>query len=351
MDRIYINKNQFSDLINLINNVFFPLKNFVNKKEFIKIIENKKYKNFFFPFPVFLGLNKITYNKVKNRKNLNIYYKNKNLLTACNLNFYNLDKNKIAKKIYGKNYLNHPFYKDFIVNNFRFLSFDYKNINKKNIKHKYFISPRKFKKKFNIKSLKKLSSFHTRNVPHKAHQWIHSFLYKKFGALLIQPLVGQYKKGEYKDDIILKTNKLAAKIFKSKKVFSIPFFSYPRYAGYREAALHAIVRKNYGCTHFWIGRDHAGIKNFYGYMQSQNFCKKNEKKLKINIVAEKEPFYCSRCNMIKNKNCFIKTCKKRNIKKISGSNIRSLLKIGKKIPEYLMNTKISSLLTKRSLIN
>ena len=113
-----------------------------------------------------------------------------------------------------------------------------------------------------MKKISTLSSFHTRNVPHNAHQWIHNFLFKKFGALLIQPLIGQYKKGEYSDALILKTNKLAAKFFNSNKVFSIPFFSYPRYAGYREAALHAIVRKNYGCTHFWVGRDHAGFKRF-----------------------------------------------------------------------------------------
>ena len=110
-----------------------------------------------------------------------------------------------------------------------------------------------------------LASFHTRNVPHKAHEWIHNFLFKKFGALLIQPLIGQYKKGEYSDDLIIKTNKLALKKFNSNKVFSIPFFSYPRYAGFREAALHALVRKNYGCSHFWVLKilmDTNNLKNF-----------------------------------------------------------------------------------------
>ena len=63
--------------------------------------------------------------------------------------------------------------------------------------------------------LKSVAGFQTRNVPHKAHQWIHNFLYKKFGALLIQPLIGQYKKGEYKDYYIMKTNQKAVEIFKS----------------------------------------------------------------------------------------------------------------------------------------
>jgi sulfate adenylyltransferase len=351
MEKIHINKNQFSDLINLRNDVFYPLKNFVSKKEFIKIINNKKYKNQFFPLPITFGVTKEIYLRFKKIKSFDLYYENKYLINIHNVNFYNLDKKKISKKIYGINYLKHPYYKKFINENFRFMHFDFQKENKKNLKHKYFLSPSLFKKKLKIKKISTLSSFHTRNVPHKAHQWIHTFLFKKFGALLIQPLIGQYKKGEYSDTLIVKTNKLAAKFFNSNKVLSIPFFSYPRYAGYREAALHAIVRKNYGCTHFWVGRDHAGFEDFYGYKQSQNFCYKNEKKLKIKIIPGAEPFYCSNCNTVKNTKCLNKNCLNVNIIKISGSLIRKLLKENKSIPQYLMNPKISKLLSKKSLIN
>ena len=265
--------------------------------------------------------------------------------------FIVLIKKKISKKIYGTNYLRHPYYKKFINENFRFMNFDFRNENKKNLKHKYFMSPSSFKKKIKNLKINHLASFHTRNVPHKAHQWIHNFLYKKFGALLIQPLIGQYKKGEYGDDLIMKSNKLAAKFFKSNKVISIPFFSYPRYAGYREAALHAIVRKNYGCTHFWVGRDHAGFKDFYSYEKSQNYCFKNQKKLMIKIIAGAEPFYCSNCKKVKNTKCYNKKCTNKNIIKISGSLIRKLIRKNNLIPQYLMDPKISGLLSRKSLIN
>ena len=144
---------------------------------------------------------------------------------------------------------------------------------------------------------------------------------------------------------------MASKKFKSKKVFSIPFFSYPRYAGYREAALHAIVRRNYGCSHFWIGRDHAGVNKFYGYKQSQNFCYKHQKKLDIKIIPGNEPLYCLKCNTIKNTKCVKSKCTKKYKVKISGTKIRNLLKQNKKIPSYLMDFKISKLLSKKSLIN
>ena len=74
MDKIDITKNQFSDLINLFNDVFLPLKNFVTKEEFLEIINNKKYQNNFFPLPIFFGVTKETYIKLKKKNNFDLYY-------------------------------------------------------------------------------------------------------------------------------------------------------------------------------------------------------------------------------------------------------------------------------------
>jgi len=326
MDKINITQNQFSDLINLFNDVFLPLKNFVTKVEFLKIINKKKFKNNFFPLPIYFGINQKKYLKIKNKNSFDLFYKKKFLLNIYNVKFFSLNKKRICQKIYGDNYLKHPYSKKFIKENYKFISFDYKKVNKKNLRHKYFYAPSMIKKKIKTNKISKLAGFHTRNVPHKAHQWIHNYLFKKYKSLLIQPLIGQYKKGEYNDELINKTNKLASKKFNSKKVFCIPFYSYPRYAGYREAALHAIVRRNYGCSHFWVGRDHAGIKDFYGYNQSQKFCHKNEKKLKIKIIPGKEPIYCLNCKCISNTTCLKRNCNKKDKINISGSKIRELLK-------------------------
>ena len=110
----------------------------------------------------------------------------------------------------------------------------------------------------------------------------------------------------------MKSNILAKKYLKTRSAFCIPFYSYPRYGGPLEAGLHAIVRKNYGCKHFWVGRDHAGYKNFFKLYDSQNFCKKYQKQLKIKIISEKEPFYCSIHKIITNK-CKNKICEKNKI--------------------------------------
>ena len=98
MDKIHINKNQFSDLLNLRNNVFYPLKNFVSEKEFKNIINNKEYYNQYFPFPITFGVNKYVYSKIKNKRTFDLYYKNKYLINIYNVNFFNLDKKKFLKK-------------------------------------------------------------------------------------------------------------------------------------------------------------------------------------------------------------------------------------------------------------
>ena len=124
------------------------------------------------------------------------------------------------------------------------------------------------------------------------------------------------------------------------------FNSYPRYGGPREAILHAIVRKNYGCTHFLVGRDHAGFKNFYKKYESQNFCKKNEKKINIKIIKFNEPFLCKKNNKILNNKA---KCEGK-IFQISGTHIRNLLLNNKNIPKDIMRKEISVLLKKGSII-
>lgn len=348
MKSISLDDYQFSDLLNLVNNVFYPLTKYPNKKELTDIIVNQKYKKKFFPFPIFFSVNKKIYTKIKNENKINLIYKKKKIAIIKNINFFTLNKNLIFKNLIPYKLKNHLYFKSY-RKIFSFVSFDIFKLIKKNLKHKFFISPKAFKIKNKITKKNYLASFHTRNVPHRAHQWIHSYLLKKYKKLLIQPLVGQYRDGEFADDVIIRMNKIAAKGLSSmqKKVFVIPFFSYPRYGGPKEAALHALVRKNYGCSHFWVGRDHAGLKKYYKIYESRDYCKRVETKLKIKIVSLNEPKLCCICNKISIRKC----CKSSKMKNISGTMIRNYIKNNKKIPENFMIKKISKKLSKNSLIS
>lgn len=346
MIKLNLSQNQYSDFINLTNNVFLPLKNFVNKNEFELIVNRSIYKNKFFPFPIFFGVNDKTFKKIIHSKKIKLLYNNKSVAQISKISFFKIDKKKFGKKIYGKKYLKHPFFKKFNKENYIFMNFNITKIYNLYINKKKFVSPKEFLKSINLNKFKIISSFHTRNVPHQAHQWIHKFLLKYSDMLIIQPLIGQYKNGEYKDDIIIKSNKLVSKLYK-KKVLVIPFFSYPRYGGPREAALHALVRRNYGCSLFWVGRDHAGVSDFFSKYASQNFTKKNQKKIGIKIIAQKEPYYCKKHLKITN-SC---ECSKSDKIFVSGSNIRNLIIQKKSIDEILMNPSVSRLLNKKCIIS
>ncbi len=343
MTSIIISDNQFSDLLNIVHGVFKPINNFVNKDEFVSIVNHLHIRKKFFPLPIYFGISKKEYLKIKNKKEINLTYQNKLIAKINKINFFFVDKDNFGKRIYGKKFRDNPFFKIFLKKNYIFINFKFLKIYRNKLKHKLFLKPQKIIKRINKF---RYSSFHSRNVPHLAHQWIHNYLSSKFEGLVIQPMVGQYKKGEYTNDTIIKMNRLASKYYKKKNIIVIPFFSYPRYGGPREAALHAIVRRNYGCKYFWVGRDHAGIYKNFGLYESQKFCLKNEKKLRIKIIAKKEPYYCKFQKKVVNKcNC------KNNCKiKISGSKIRSLIKSGKNIPPYLMSEKISKKLNRKSLI-
>ncbi len=280
MISLSINKKQFSDLLNLYYGVFHPLKHFVNEKTFKSILFSKKLDKKFFPFPIYFGINKENYHKLKNEKYLKINYKKKFLAIIKIKTFFKIESNTFGKKNFGVEFRKHPYFKNYIKENFAFIDFKYSKVNELNMKHENFVTPKNFKKKVKkcLKGKKFLAGFHTRNVPHTAHQWAHTYMLNKYKNILIQPLVGQYKKNEYRDEIIIKSNQIVTAMYKKNTSFYAPYFSYPRYGGPLEAALHAIVRKNYGCSHFWVGRDHAGYKNFFKKYSSQKYCKKKGKK-------------------------------------------------------------------------
>ncbi len=347
--KINIDKLQLSDIYNLNFNVFYPLTKFVSKKQFINVSNNMKIeKNKFFPFPIYFSYK----TKIKKNKIVKIYYNN-NFICDLKVNdsftFDINQKKTIGYKIFSTKNKEHPGLKKFLFNHDYFIDCEIRNFkyNKKLLK---FTDPKDLKKRLQKNDVNSLVAFHTRNVPHKAHQWIHDLGLKKINNLLIQPLVGQYRKGEYKESIIIKTNKfLVEKIYRNKNVYFATLYSYPRYAGPREALLHSLIRKNYGCTHFFVGRDHAGIDKYYGKYESQKICKYYEKKIGINIIAFKEPYLCLGCRKIINRKC--KICLSPNKLKISGTFIRNLLLKNKKIPNKFMDKKISKMIDSNSLIH
>ncbi len=348
MQKLKINYQSLTDIINLKYDLFYPIKKFLSKKDFFSVIKKKKLSNGkFFPFPIFFSVNEIDFKRFSNEKDIQITYGH-TLVCSLKINsFYKVNKKAIGKKIFNTSNLDHPGLKNFLETGNYNIDCEIKKFNKEILKKINFSDPIKIKNIIKKRKFKTIVGFHTRNVPHRAHEWIHSFGLKNCEALLVQPMIGQFKRNEYKSNYIIKSNKkLVEKIYKKKNILFAVFNSYPRYGGPREALFHALVRKNYGCTHFLVGRDHAGYKNFYKKYESQNFCKKNEKKIKIKIIKFNEPFLCKKYNKVLNDR---KSCTGKKFP-ISGTYIRNLLLKKKKIPSSIMRKEISVLLKSDSII-
>lgn len=148
------------------------------------------------------------------------------------------------------------------------------------------------------KGWKSVSAFQTRNVPHRGHEQIQRLALQDTDGLFINPVIGRKKKGDYTDEAIMKSySTLIEHYYPSERVILTPLHYEMMYAGPREAVMHAIMRKNYGCSHFIVGRDHAGVGDFYGSYEAQENLR-NFDDLGIAIVPFEETFYCHKCTQL-----------------------------------------------------
>jgi len=327
MSILRINNDQYLEALNLENNVFLPVRNFMNKKEFSSVVDKMKLPNGkIFPLPIFLSVNKKIKEKVEKEKKISLSFKNDIVGTLFPNDFYTFDKKKIVKKLYGTSNTSHPGVKSFLALDDFFIGG--KLIIKKKKKFNFQnldYSPKEIKNIFKKKGWKTIIGFQTRNIPHIGHEFIHRNAMNKYDGLFIQPLVGQKKKGDFTMEAIIKSyNVLIKKFYKDSKVFFGLLTTSMRYAGPREAIFHSIIRKNFGCTHFIIGRDHAGVGKFYKKYEAQQLAKKIKKKLNIKLSLIKGPFFCKKCDKVTDED----RCKhnEKSILNIDGTKIRRNLK-------------------------
>jgi sulfate adenylyltransferase len=190
-----------------------------------------------------------------------------------------------------------------------------------------------------------VAGFQTRNAPHRAHEYIQKSALELVDGLLIQPKLGDKKVNDYRDDVIIDAyQELIAHYYPKTNVAMASFPSTMRYAGPREAIFDALVRKHQGCTHFIVGRDHAGVGDYYHEMAAQRIFDAIPD-TGIEPLFYDYAFYCERCDGMASE----KTCCHDDSVRInpSGSHIRKLISNGetpssklmrKEVAEFVVNT-------------
>lgn len=201
------------------------------------------------------------------------------------------------------------------------------------------LKPAETKKIFADKGWKTVVGFQTRNPIHKAHEHLQRIGLEVCDGLFINPLVGWKKKGDFTQEAVLAAyEKMTEAFYPKDSVYMAGLKTQMRYAGPREAVFHAIIRRNLGCTHFIVGRDHAGVGGFYGAYDAHALAKELSDKhdLGIRLLLLHEPYYCRKCGMVVSE----KSCShyKTDRIEISGTIIRKYITEGA-IPDEIMLRK------------
>ena len=337
------------DVEQILDRVYSPLTGFMVQTELEGVLDDYRLpEGDVWPLPIILQVDEEKWKNLKHGSSVALKREGfEDVIGILHIrDLYEMDFESVAKRWFGTTDLEHPGVKrlqdagSFVVGGEL-----ERVIFERQEGSQYKLTPEQTKMIFSIKGWTKVVAFHSRNVPHKAHEFVMCEALRKSNAdgLFIHPVVGPKKSGDFLPDILLASyDKFIEEAAPGALLSS--FATYSRYSGPREAVFTALCRKNFGCTHFIVGRDHTGIGDYYAEDASQKlFIELGDIGIKP-VFMNKVSYDSSQEKMVEQSD---DAPDNEDAVSISGTKARQLILDGEPLPDWYMRESISFLLKER----
>ena len=350
LPQIVISSREAGDIIMMGIGGFTPLEGFMSYADWKGVCDDFELANgLFWPIPITLSVDKSMADTIKVGNEIALLNPHTQdiLATMSVTEKYGIDKDHECNSIYQTTELDHPGVKMVLEQGDVNLAGPIKVLSTGGFKKAYgnqFLTPLEARTLFTSKGWKKVAAFQTRNPMHRAHEYLVKIAIETLDGVLIHSLLGQLRPGDIPAEVRSKSIQvLIDNYFVKNTVVQAGFPLDMRYAGPREALLHALFRQNYGCSHLIVGRDHAGVEDYYGPFDAQKIFDEIPKgALETQPLKFDWSFWCNKCNSMAS----MKTCPHEGKEHLllSGTRVRKALSENLTIPENYSRPEVLQIL-------
>ncbi len=355
LPRVELDERAVSDLEMIAIGGFSPLQGFINQDDYNRVVTEMRLANgIVWSIPITLSVTEAVATPLEEGGLVRLDNSRGEFIGVLELTQkYTYDKQQEAINVYRTDDAKHPgvqvVYNQGSIN----LAGDIWLLQRDSHPHfpSYQIDPAASRQMFREKTWKTIVGFQTRNPIHRAHEYIQKCALETVDGLFLHPLVGATKEDDIAADVRMRCYEILLEhYYPVDRVILAINPAAMRYAGPREAIFHALVRKNYGCTHFIVGRDHAGVGDYYGTYDAQYiFDEFAPEELGIVPMKFEHAFYCQRTKQMATTKTSPSTPEERV--HLSGTKVREMLRRGELPPPEFSRPEVAAELTRAMQIS
>ena len=350
LSTISLTRRSQSDLEMIATGACSPLTGFMGQHDYSSVVEEMRLADgTVWSIPITLPVTEEQVSDLKGEEVAFLSTESDGVIGKIQISdIYKPDKGREAEKVYLATDDKHPGVAALLSSGDYYVAGDIEVYQLPEHKHfgEYRMSPGQLRAVIEEKGWESVVAFQTRNPIHRAHEYITKCALEMVDGLIIHPIVGETKSDDIPADVrIACYEAIIEHYYPHRHTILSVYPASMRYAGPREAIFHALTRKNYGCSHFIVGRDHAGVGSYYGTYDAQKiFGNFSREELGVEPMFFEHAFYCKRTNSM----ATTKTSRAMDHEKVflSGTKVREMLIAGEDLPEEFTRPEVSDILKK-----